>query len=197
MQYAAECCSLSVCRSVLQFVSVMQCVTVRYSALQFVAVRCRVTVCISLGCIVVSGVVQCVTVWQSVRCSVLQCDPVRCSVSVSLHVAQMYISYLCSVLQCNAVRCSVLHCMSLRCSYLFTKKKTGRAWTDMGCLFVCVYEFFSIFFLNHTGFRGSDCSVECPGGAHNPCSGFFISLQKNIHRYFFLDLAGFRGADIS
>ena len=62
-------------------------------------------------------------VMSIVRCSVLQCVVVCCSVLQNLqcvaHVLEAWaVSHAFSVLQCVALCCSVLQCVSVRCSVL-------------------------------------------------------------------------------
>ena len=107
----------------------MQCVVVRCSALQCVAVCCSVLVEESQPkrpranekwrvcgvCVVIiepsTGVCCSVLQGVAVCCSVLQCVAVCCSV---LQCA----AECCSVLQCVAVCCSVLQCVAVCCSVL-------------------------------------------------------------------------------
>jgi len=109
---------------------VLQCVAVRNSVLQYVAVCCsvsssdtndgigtpmcvmnRVKCCSVLQCVAVCcSVLQCV----AVCCSVLQCVAVCCSASVMNRVKCVVVC--CIMLQCAAVCCSVLQCVAVCCS---------------------------------------------------------------------------------
>ena len=107
------------------------CVEVRWSACQFVAVCCSV----SLGS--ATCMVQRVTAYCSVRCSVLsarqyvtmrysalQCVAVRCSAwqcVAERGSALQCVAVRCSAWQCVAVRCSALQCVAMRCSVVEAK----------------------------------------------------------------------------
>ena len=103
--------------------SMMQCVAVRCSALQRVAVCFGMFWYVTVRCsalhsttytilLLVLPILQCV----AVCCNVLQCVAVCCTV---LHTPYFYLYCpSCSVLQCVAVCCNVLQCVAVCCSVL-------------------------------------------------------------------------------
>ena len=94
----------------------LQCVAVSSKVLpcaQYVVVRCSVSHCVVVCCIVLQSAqhVQRVAVW----CRVLQCIAVCCSVlqCVAFAVCCIVLRSVCSALQCVAVHCSALQCVAV------------------------------------------------------------------------------------
>jgi len=130
LMYVAVCCSALQCVAVR--CSVSQCVAVCRSALHCVAVRCNVSQCVT----VCRSALQCV----AVRCSVSQCVAVCCSASqcdlgllaayrrhpiyfyesmflrVCVHVDVSVPIYARVSHLCLAVSCSALQCVQVHCS---------------------------------------------------------------------------------